>query len=125
MWWDFFKLFYYSCPGRTPADTSKLAGPFITQPPSCKYRHPKQLDGVDLKELAQKLGNLTYDSLGHFLYHLAVDIERQGSGDALRGREKLASELFSAGEALHKARVDIEKAWDICEPFMKDDIGSK
>ncbi|MCP4442968.1 MAG: hypothetical protein GY810_29020 [Aureispira sp.] len=72
------------------------------------------------QELVEELGNLRYDALANILDLLAQKIEQDGQKDAERRRVKLASNLFAAAQNLNETKEAIEKAWDICEPYMKD-----
>ena len=71
------------------------------------------------EELAQELGDLTYDSLADFLSCLSEKLAKDAVADEGRNRVKLANCLRNASENLQVASSEIEKAWDICEPFMK------
>ena len=72
-----------------------------------------------LQELAAELGDLKYDALAEFLGHLSAKIQLDGDKDAGRRRHKLAHELHDCAKQLAGAQSSIERAWDICEPFMK------
>ena len=73
-----------------------------------------------LKELAEDIGDLKYDALADFFKLLQEKLQRDGQKDGSRGREKLARCLLTSSESLNVAIEEIEKAWVICEPFMKD-----
>ena len=64
-----------------------------------------------LEQLATDLGNLRYDTLGEFLQLFAVKLETDAQADESRERLQLAFQLASA--AGH-----IQRAWDICKPYM-------
>jgi hypothetical protein len=61
--------------------------------------------------LAEDLGNLTYNSLGIFLEKLASKLKKDSEADADRERHKLSKQLTYAEK-------HIKNAWKICEPFM-------
>ena len=86
-------------------------------------KHPIEIEGYDLAELAQKIGNLRYDALVVFLDVLSKDLHRQSDADRKRGRYKLANALYDASGDIWGAVSDLEVAWKICEPFMKDGEG--
>jgi len=84
-------------------------------------KHPHTLpyhDG-DLKELAQEIGNLQYDKLAEFLYHLESDLEKQSENDARKGRVQLSNTLREVHLNIQLAIKPLEKAWRICKPYMK------
>jgi len=81
--------------------------------------HPKKIDGFDsLEDLAFAIGNMTYDQTASFIEKLADDIKRQADDDFVKGRKKLASELYSTADALYKSSNEMYKACDICKPYM-------
>jgi len=84
-------------------------------------KHPRTVDGYNgsLEKLAEAIGNMTYDTTSVFIEKLADDLIRQGDADLARGRKKLASELYSAAQELYEARDAMDKAWKICEPYMR------
>lgn len=72
-----------------------------------------------MEELAEEIGNLKYDALANFLTLLSEKIEKDGAKDAARGRTQLAGHLKYCSEKLKEAKVAIDKAWVISEPYMK------
>ncbi|MEI7620725.1 MAG: hypothetical protein WCJ57_04125, partial [Candidatus Falkowbacteria bacterium] len=58
-------------------------------------KHPSEVAGYDgsLDQLAQAIGNMTYDQVALFLNLLSQDIKRQADADSDRGREKLSKAL--------------------------------
>ena len=76
---------------------------------------------VSPKSLSDALGDLRYDSLGEYLSALAEKLQKDSESDGGRGRGKLAAHLQRAAFALDEARLEIEAAWKICEPYMKQD----
>lgn len=76
-----------------------------------------------LEELAVDIGDLRYDVLAVFLKHLSDKLERDGVADAKRNRPKLANSLSKAACEIMKSSESIEKAWNICEPFMVESEG--
>ncbi|MBI2102227.1 hypothetical protein HYT55_00165 [Candidatus Woesearchaeota archaeon] len=85
-------------------------------------KHPRTVSDYNgtLDELARAIGNMTYDQTATFIERLADDLKRQGEADAERGREQLAERLYHAAECLYAAREQVDLAWKICEPYMKD-----
>jgi hypothetical protein len=74
---------------------------------------------VHAQEFAELLGNLRYDRLGQYLDALAGKLQRDSESDGGRGRGKLAAHLQAAAFAIDEARLAIEAAWKICEPYMR------
>ena len=72
-----------------------------------------------MEELATEIGDLKYDALAHFLGLLAEKIQTDGDKDKARNRVKLARQLQGCAAHLKASKVSAEKAWVICEPFMK------
>lgn len=79
--------------------------------------HVKGFDGSNA-ELAEKIGDLYYDSLSDFLSALSEKIRADGDADLGRGRKKLAKELYACAEKLDAASTNIATAWDICSPHV-------
>jgi len=71
-----------------------------------------------IQELADEIGNLRYDSLSIFLNLLAEKIERDSFKDRSRKRIKLATNLEKSSKFLKQAKLEIDSAWKICEPYM-------
>jgi len=72
-----------------------------------------------LRELAEDVGNLRYDALAGFLRLLAAKLEADASADEGRGRARLAVALRASAADVAAAASDIEMAWRICEPHMR------
>lgn len=73
----------------------------------------------NLDDLAEEIGDLRYDALANFIGLLADKIERDGDKDQSRNRVKLAGNLHDCANQLKKAKSSIDRAWKICEPYMK------
>ena len=84
--------------------------------------HPRNVEGYEgsLDQLAQSIGNMTYDQVALFIEKLADDMKRQADADKARGRSKLATELYATANELYQARDRMGLAWKVCEPYMKD-----
>ncbi len=86
------------------------------------FKHTSKVKGVglDIKELANRVGNLYYDNLAIFLNELSKKIYSDANNDYKRGRLKLAKHLFDGAKYLNKSAKSISDAWDICEiPTIK------
>lgn len=90
-----------------------------TVKPDCS-RHKKEVAGIsDMKQLAEMVGDLHYESLTQFLGALAEKISMDGHKDEANYREKLAGQLSNVASCLAKASIHSRRAWEICKPFMK------
>ena len=83
-------------------------------------RHPRHVEGYEgsLKQLAEAVGNMTYDEVARFTGEYADDIMRQADGDMERGNFQLASKLYSMAESLYISEAKMWRAWRICIPHM-------
>lgn len=90
-------------------------------------KHTARVKGIDLdnKELAERVGDLYYDSLAGFLQALSAKLQRDGEADRNRGRVKLAGELTAGAEKIAHAARHIEAAWKICRPFVEKRLTEK
>lgn len=68
--------------------------------------------------LADVLGDLKYDQLAEFLGHLSAKIAADAEKDRLRDRTQLALALYRAANHIQSSAEAIDKAWNICAPFM-------
>ena len=71
-----------------------------------------------LQDLAEEIGDLRYDSLALFLDFLSEKMKKDAEKDLASNRVKLAKNLFATAEKLHEAKIEIDTAWEICEPYM-------
>jgi len=82
-------------------------------------KHKKEVAGItDMKELAEMIGGLHYESLQNLLGYLSNNLYMDGLKDRGRKREKLGYALSDASDDLHKAAIHIQEAWQISKPFM-------
>ncbi len=83
-------------------------------------KHQKEILGVtDMKELAEMIGDLHYETLSELLYQISKKIKIDGIKDTEAGREKLGQSLYIASRFLISARDQIEQSWQISKPFME------
>jgi hypothetical protein len=84
-------------------------------------KHTKFVEGFQgsLDDLAKSIGNMTHDQTAVFIEKLADDIKRQADNDLAKGRKQLANKLYQTSNELYKAKVEMDSAWKICEPYMK------
>lgn len=87
--------------------------------PDCG-NHKKDLFGhTDMKEVAEAIGDLHYETLTILITEIGNKIGEDERRDAKAGRKQLAAHLFIASEHLKSAAFDINKALEISKPFMK------
>jgi len=83
--------------------------------------HPTEIEGFDsLEDLARAVENLRYDQLFEFLMHLRKALTRRVTADKAAGRKKLAKHLENAAHNLLNVCVDVQYAWNVCRPYMKE-----
>ena len=84
-------------------------------------RHPDKVEGWEgsLEELAKAVGNMRYDKVSEFIEALGEDIKRQAAGDKKKNKNKLAKNLIRVYNRLRNVKEEMDKAWKICEPYMK------
>ncbi len=82
--------------------------------------HPTEIDGFELEELAEKIGDLRYDALAAFLSHLGAKLSKDSNMDHGRRRHKMASFLSQAAEKTSMARGFVHAAWEVAKPYMKE-----
>ena len=72
------------------------------------------------EQLAEKMGDLYYDALADYLRLLADKIDADGLKDSQRGRIKLGRNLANAAAHLQQAAMEIDNAWEVCQPFVEE-----
>ena len=87
-----------------------------------KPKHPRNVgEYTDMKKLAEDIGNLHYETLVDLMIHMADKLEDDANSDKDKGRRKLSHHLNEASLNIVNASSDIDEAWRISKPFMKDD----
>ncbi|MDA3803141.1 MAG: hypothetical protein PF488_04620 [Patescibacteria group bacterium] len=83
-------------------------------------KHPRSVENYNgtFEELANGIGNMSYDQVAVFLDELAKDFKNQAEADIKRGRPQLAIELFKASFSIEETSLKIKKAWQISKPYM-------
>jgi hypothetical protein len=86
------------------------------------FKHTQTIKSMEIDNdtLAEEIGDLYYDSLAVFFTALSKKLENDAAADAARGRKKLASHLHESSKHIAKASVHMDKAWDICAPYVKE-----
>ena len=85
-------------------------------------KHPDHVEGWtgSLQELAAAIGNMRYDNLAEFLGLFSENIREQGATDLKNNKYLLATKLSLAACSLNQAKDDMDAAWKICKPYIKD-----
>jgi hypothetical protein len=89
---------------------------------NCSSHEKAVLGESDMKKLAAIVGNLHYETLTEFLYHLSQKINYDGEKDYESGREKLASALQYLSMSIFESSLRSNIVWQICKPYMKEDV---
>lgn len=84
--------------------------------------HPGNVE-VTPEALAEALGDLRYDSLAEYLVALSKKLQKDSENDGGRGQGQLSYHLSQAAFEIEEARFAIERAWKICDPYMKENKG--
>jgi predicted esterase YcpF (UPF0227 family) len=84
------------------------------------FKHTCKVKGVglELDELANRIGDLYYDSLSSFLHLLSWKLDRDAQADKARGRKKLATSLLETSRDLKKSAESIGTAVGIVNPYI-------
>ena len=81
--------------------------------------HKKEVAGIsDMKDLANRIGDLHYETLADLLDNLSDKIFLDSVKDNSEGRKKLSSALEKAAYQIMFSSMNIYKAYDISKPFM-------
>ncbi len=93
-------------------------------------KHPLKVEKYNgtLEELAEDIMNLRYDKTAEFIKYLSDKTKKDGDADSKRPslynskkkRKKLASKLYKIAKYFHKAEREMNLAWKISKPYMKD-----
>lgn len=83
-------------------------------------QHKKEVAGIsDMKQLAEMIGDLHYESFAQLLEHLSDKLLKDYRTDTEAGRKQLGLCLFDASVDLKCSSRFIHRAWQISKPFMK------
>lgn len=86
-------------------------------------KHTTKIDGRDVSEIAEIIGDLRYDALRDFFHHLSVELEKDSESDLSRGRKKLAAKLENLSYTMREVSSDVDSVWNLCRPYMEiDDV---
>lgn len=82
-------------------------------------KHKKEVAGIsNMKELAEMIGDLHYQTLSDLFEELAMKLSKDGQNDINNGRHKLGHKLQQAAGNLEEVKRGIISAWIISKPFM-------
>ncbi len=82
-------------------------------------KHIKSVAGViDMKQLAEMIGDLHYEILGELVKQLWLKLDKDGHKDIQSGRIKLGCDLLEASTKAFLLYEEIQKVWEISKPFM-------
>lgn len=83
--------------------------------------HKREVAGIsNMTLLAEMIGNLHYQTLAELLFELQTKFHKDSMADLAKKRFKLAHQLRRASKWLYEASFDIENAWQISKPYMKE-----
>lgn len=85
--------------------------------------HTKEVAGItDMKLLAEKIGDLHYESLAQLFKHLGEKIDSDGKKDYNNNKLRLGNKLITAGFCIRASAIHINEAWQISKPFMESKL---
>jgi len=81
------------------------------------FKHTPRIKGVglELEEVAERVGDLYYDDMTRFLEALASKLKNDAKANEKRGRTKLSKHLYSSAEQIGKSADEIRQAWRLCK----------
>lgn len=82
--------------------------------------HKREIEGHDMDELVEEIGNLHYESLELFFIKLSDKLTRDANKDMKAGREQLAECLYHASQSNSNTYTHIRYAKEISEPYNKN-----
>jgi hypothetical protein len=90
-------------------------------------KHPDHVEKYDgtLDDLAKDIGRMRYDSVADFLEYLAKDLQAQADYDKSKERPQLSGTMYDIVDKLLEAKKQMDKAWRICEPYMRAKQGEE
>lgn len=83
-------------------------------------QHKKEVAGIsDMKQLAEMIGDLHYETLTELMRQLAFKISRDAGNDLNIGRNDLGVALVDTSLNILKVYRSVDRAWQISKPFMQ------
>lgn len=81
--------------------------------------HKKDISGIfDMKQLAEMIGDLHYESLAQLFKHLSQKLKQDSRKDWSSKKVQLSIRLKAASINTKQASNEITQAWQISKPFM-------
>ena len=87
--------------------------------------HPTKIFRRSPQTIGRAIGRMRFDAMAELLLALATELHEQGLGDVQAKRFKLYRQVYAAAMSIKHARVSIQEAWRISEPFMKKSKDAK
>ncbi|MCF6206991.1 MAG: hypothetical protein L3J47_08905 [Sulfurovum sp.] len=81
------------------------------------FKHTPMIRGVglELEEIASRVGDLYYDDMARFLEALVEKLQEDANADNDRGRTKLSAHLRESAGYIQKSVEQIKAAWEVCK----------
>ena len=84
--------------------------------------HLSEIAGMSMDELAIKVGDLHYQALMNFFFHLHKKLEADAENDYKGKRTLLAARLQNLSCSVFESAKRSESIWKLCKPFMDETI---
>lgn len=82
--------------------------------------HKKDILGIsDMKQLAELIGDLHYETMFNLFRELTWKFDRDGKKDLNSGKINLGCKLMDARLKAFTLSEEIRECWQISKPFMK------
>ena len=91
---------------------------FISQ--ALSPRHPLEVNGLNMRDLARQVADLRYDALGEFLSELKKCFQEDSVKDRERGNNQVAKYLSIMSNLTKDVQFQTSKLWKVCKPHMED-----
>lgn len=85
-------------------------------------KHPTEIDGYDLEDLATKVGKLRYDKLAEFFSYLVKELEKQQKKDEQAGKYRLVDDSDMLINSVSDADFHAAELFQIYKKYMKDEL---
>ncbi len=84
-------------------------------------KHKRDVAGIsDMKELAEMIGDLHYESLALLMHQLFLKLIEDANKDKESGKHELSLALWLAAKHMDNVAISISDAWQISKPFMQE-----
>jgi hypothetical protein len=86
-------------------------------------KHPKDVAGIsDMKDLANRIGDLHYGKLAELFAELPLKFFRDAINDGQLGNKKLSKKLNNISNSLGDVSTEFDELWQISKPFMESKV---